>query len=117
MRFTFLMLFTLLITTSCSFFSAYRAPLQQGNIIESKTVASLRPGMSKQQVIYIMGDSALTSTFDNDRWDYVYSFSDNSTRAQPQHVTLFFKNDRLVQIDQTHFQPPLHLPYAVPKQG
>ena len=50
----------------------YRMVIQQGNFISQEMVAQLKPGMSKEQVRFILGTPLVTDIFHADRWDYVF---------------------------------------------
>ncbi|MBU2710602.1 outer membrane protein assembly factor BamE [Zooshikella harenae] len=107
-KFTFLA--SLLICISgCSFFSdsdhrtvsfpgVYKIDIQQGNIITQDMVNQLRPGMTKQQVRFILGSPLLIDSFNQERWDYVYSFQPGGEGRSQETLSIFFKDDIL-----THF--------------
>ena len=50
----------------------YRMVIQQGNFISQEMVSQLKPGMTKEQVRFILGTPLVTDIFHADRWDYVY---------------------------------------------
>ena len=54
------------------FMSPYRIDIQQGNYITQEMVSQLKPGMSKEQVRYVLGTPLVTDIFHAERWDYVY---------------------------------------------
>ena len=41
----------------------YRITVQQGNVITQEMVDQLKPGMTRSQVAYIMGEPILRNTF------------------------------------------------------
>ena len=69
--FTFIL--GLLSITGCSSLSPYKVPVLQGNIIEDDEIEKLRPGLTKDQVLYILGTPLASSPLQSDRWDYFYS--------------------------------------------
>lgn len=77
----------------------YHPPLQQGNLVNKETVAKLKPGMTKRQVMVLMGSPSIASPFDHDRWDYVHAFAINGGKMQIRKMTLFFNNDTLVRTE------------------
>lgn len=81
----------------------YHPPLQQGNLLDKKTVAKLKPGMTKRQVIVLMGSPSVSSPFDHDRWDYVHAFAINGGKMQVRKLTLFFNSDTLVRTEGSLF--------------
>ena len=52
---------------------SYRVLVQQGNVIEESKVELLKIDMTREQVIFLLGEPVLNNIFDKDRWDYVFS--------------------------------------------
>jgi len=84
--------------TSFAFPGVYRLNIPQGNIITQDMVDQLRPGLTKRQVNFIMGTPLVKDTFDQDRWDYLYSFQPGGGERVQERLTLYFENNEL-----THF--------------
>jgi outer membrane protein assembly factor BamE len=84
--------------------SIHRADVQQGNVIEQENVDQLKPGITKDQVIFLMGTPLIMDIFRNDRWDYVYTLK-TKQRIEKQKLTLFFENDKLVKIEGPFVDP------------
>jgi outer membrane protein assembly factor BamE len=61
------------------YFLEYRVNVQQGNVVEQKHIVQLRPGMSRDQVRYVLGTPLLQDPFHANRWDYVYRYEDGAT--------------------------------------
>lgn len=79
--------------------SIYKLDVQQGNLIDEDVVAQLRPGMDRQQVVYLMGTPLLQDPFHADRWDYFYRLRNGEGDVvDRQRVTLHFNGDRLARI-------------------
>jgi len=79
-----------------AFPGVYKIDIEQGNIVTQEMVDELRPGMTKRQVEFLMGTPLVKNTFDQDRWDYVYSIQPGGEKRQQERLTLIFKNDALV---------------------
>ena len=47
----------------------YRIEIQQGNFVSQEMVSQLKPGMSKDQVRFVLGTPLITDSFHADRWD------------------------------------------------
>ena len=56
-------------------------------------------GMSKNDAAILMGTSLISPMFNQDRWDYAYTWRRGTSPNIIRHLTLFFSNDRLVKID------------------
>jgi len=76
----------------------YRMTVQQGNIITEEMVDRLQLGMTKGQVLYLLGTPVLTDIFHVDRWDYTYTIRRGHQEMEAKRLTLFFRDDELVQI-------------------
>ena len=74
----------------------YKIGIPQGNIITQDMVDQLRPGMTKRQVIFVMGTPLVRDPFHQDRWDYIYSYQPGGGERGQERVTVFFENDLLV---------------------
>jgi len=73
----------------------YRITVQQGNVITQEMVDQLKPGMTRSQVAFIMGEPILRNTFDANRWDYIYTVFLPGYFEQETRVSLFFQEDAL----------------------
>lgn len=73
----------------------HKISVQQGNVITQEMIDRLKPGMSRSQVAYVMGEPVLRNTFNEDRWDYIYTLDIPGVLEQTVHMTLFFEGDAL----------------------
>lgn len=92
-------LVTLLMLSACSLPVFFRVPVVQGNVVTAKNVGQLEIGMTKRQVEYVMGTSLIDSSFETDRWDYVFFYRDPRAHERKSKLTLYFVNDQLSEID------------------
>ncbi|MGV8917724.1 MAG: outer membrane protein assembly factor BamE [Pseudomonas sp.] len=90
----------LLALAGCSFPGVYKIDIQQGNVVTQDMIDQLRPGMTRRQVRFIMGNPLLTDTFHTNRWDYLYSMQPGGGERQQERMTLIFSdNDQLVSLN------------------
>jgi outer membrane protein assembly factor BamE len=81
-------------------FSVYRMEIQQGNYISQEAVAQLKPGMTRDQVRFVLGTPLVADIFHEDRWDYVFRRQrENSRQVEERRVSVFFKDDKLVRLE------------------
>lgn len=73
----------------------YKIDIAQGNFVSSEQVAALRTGMPKATVKNILGTPLLTDVFHADRWDYVFSMTQNGKLQPVKRLTVYFKNEVL----------------------
>lgn len=71
----------------------YRIDVQQGNNVDQEMINKLEPGMTKNQVAYVMGTPLLIDTFHPNRWDYLYSFQPGGEAREQRRITLYFNDD------------------------
>ena len=84
----------------------HKVDIEQGNVVTQEMVNQLHPGMTSDQVQFIMGHPVLVETFESNRADYVYTFQPGGKSMTQKHVTLLFSNGRLTNINGT-FHPEL----------
>ncbi len=78
----------------------YRIEIQQGNYISQEMVSELKPGMSKDQVRFVLGTPLLTDPFHADRWDYVYRRQRvNSNVLEHRKIAVFFEDGKLKRVE------------------
>lgn len=79
---------------------AYRMEIQQGNFVSQQMVSQLKPGMSKDQVRFVLGTPLIADSFHADRWDYVFRRQRvNSSELEHRRIAVFFEDDKLKRID------------------
>lgn len=76
----------------------YKMDIQQGNVVTSKMMLQLKPGMTKSQVRFIMGTPLVQDGFHPDRWDYFYQMRKAGKIIEQRRVIMEFQNDALVRI-------------------
>lgn len=80
------------------FMEPYRPDVQQGNVVTKEMVDQLSPGMTRDQVRFLLGTPALVSVFHQDRWDYVYLLKrGKGTEVQSRRLTVYFEDNRLAR--------------------
>jgi outer membrane protein assembly factor BamE len=80
--------------------SIYRMEIQQGNYISQEAVSQLKPGMTREQVRFVLGTPLVADIFHEDRWDYVYRRQRaNSREVEERRVSVFFEGDKLVRLE------------------
>ena len=86
----------LIALAGCSFPGVYKIDIQQGNVVTQDMIDQLRPGMTRRQVRFIMGNPLITDTFHANRWDYLYSIQPGGGERLQERVSLVFDgNDQL----------------------
>ena len=82
-----------LLLSSC----VYTLNIQQGNILDQKDINKLRAGLTKNQVIFVLGNPVVDDSFSDDNWIYLYTFSNRmSDIATTKRLDLSFSEDKLI---------------------
>ena len=92
----------------------YTPDVAQGNLfdktIDKNLADQLKPGLTKRQVLVLMGTPSVASPFDQNRWDYVSTYSHRGEKMTVNTMSLFFNNDTLVRTEGTlYMQDSLNL--------
>lgn len=77
----------------------YKIPIAQGNIITQEMIDQLEPGMTRRQVVFVMGTPLVRDPYHQDRWDYVFNFQPGGGERGQERMTLFFENDLLSRFE------------------
>ncbi|WDZ96788.1 outer membrane protein assembly factor BamE [Herbaspirillum sp. WKF16] len=81
------------------FFKPYRIDIQQGNFVSKEMVAQLRPGLTRDQVRFVLGTPLLNDIFHSNRWDYDFRLHKGSGELMTSRVSVFFKDDLLEHVE------------------
>ena len=77
----------------------YKPDVQQGNLLIGKNVGELKPGLTKQQVVALLGSPSVVSPFNANQWNYVATMQRRGGAVKERSLTLYFDNDTLVRTD------------------
>jgi outer membrane protein assembly factor BamE len=81
-----------------NYLTPYRIDVRQGNFVTQEMVAQLKPGLTRDQVRFILGSPLVADMFHVDRWDYVYRFRSGNTEVQQRSLTVFFQDNKLARV-------------------
>jgi outer membrane protein assembly factor BamE len=101
--FQFAILCCVLVLSACStshFPWVYRIDIEQGNVIDDDKLAQVKIGMTRSQIRYLLGEPMIKDTFDQERWDYYYSFETGKGFVLRKLLTLRFNGDTLASMEQ-----------------
>lgn len=83
----------------CSSFSPYKMEIRQGNYVAEDARQKIRLGMSRQQVVSVLGSPLVSDVFHANRWDYIYRLEEKAKVVEQQRLTLYFEGDFVKRID------------------
>jgi len=100
MRKAFVSLLAAVLLSGCI---VYHQPIFQGTLLEKSNVEQLKPGMSKAQVLALMGSPPVADPFHQERWDYIASERRGHGKTQIKDLTLWFEGDSLAKMEGEYF--------------
>ena len=78
----------------------YKIDIPQGNYLDEEHVQKLRISMTKEQVEYVLGQSLLQDTFNDDTWYYVYYMKSGlNAKVTQKSILIYFQKNKVVKID------------------
>lgn len=80
-------------------FSPYRPDIQQGNFVSQEMLDQLKPGMTREQVLFVLGTPLLADVFHANRWDYPFYLARGNGELTTSRVTVYFKDDKVERFD------------------
>lgn len=83
-----------------SVIKVHRLDVQQGNIITTSMLKKLHNGMSESQVKAVLGTPVLTSVFNANTLEYVYTWQPGYGKFTEQRITVTFKNGHMTGYSQ-----------------
>ena len=92
---------TILSLSACGFVGfpgVYKINVEQGNIVTPEMAAQLKPGMTRRQVKFILGTPLIEDTFNQNRWDYLYSKRNGKKVLSQSRLTVEFDGDYLANV-------------------
>lgn len=91
-----------LLMSGCSSFrfpGVHRINIQQGNVITQQMIDRLKPGMTRSQVRFVLGNPVIDDSLDSERWDYVYTIQIAGGEVVRKVLSVYFIEGRL-----SHFE-------------
>lgn len=77
----------------------YRIDIPQGNFLEQKMVNKLRVGMSKEQVLFILGSPVARNAFADNKWNYLYTLDKNKSDNNRWELVIHYDdNDKVADV-------------------
>ena len=98
MKYFLIILTILAIQSGCSSISfpgVHRITIQQGNLISQQMIDKLKPGMTRSQVRFILGNPIVDDALDKNRWDYIQTIQLAGGEMFSTRLILYFREDRL----------------------
>ncbi|MFU8876816.1 MAG: outer membrane protein assembly factor BamE, partial [Wenzhouxiangellaceae bacterium] len=82
----------------------HKQNIQQGNVLDNEDMERLETGMTKRQVMVLLGSPAVQSPFHADRWDYYNSLAIRGGKPETRTLTILFEDDRVAAYHGSYLQ-------------
>lgn len=102
----FILTFMLTMLSGCGIIHGYRANFTQGNDFTYKQAQQIKIGMTKSQVLAILGSPILVNTFRDNTWDYIYEIHHGPQVLHHRYLIVHFRNGRVASIEKHIGEPP-----------
>ena len=76
----------------------YKTPIEQGVLLNIDNLNKVVPGLSKEQVRFLLGTPSIIDLFHVDRWDYLYYERKEKGFTEPKRITIVFKNEKVGEV-------------------
>src|SRR4051812_46767031 len=98
MRTTILLLALLL--AACGWLTPHRIEIQQGNFVTQEMVSQLKPGMTRDQVRFVLGTPLVTDIFHAERWEYIFRRQRADSReVEHRRLSVIFADNKLDRVE------------------
>lgn len=77
----------------------HKQDILQGNVLDQEDLSQVKEGMTKRQILLLLGSPSVADPFHQDRWDYVYSLAPRGGKVNKRILTLRFEGEELASID------------------
>ncbi|WMY96395.1 MAG: outer membrane protein assembly factor BamE [Arsenophonus sp.] len=98
-----LIIFTIILITGCSVIKnfVYHPDINQGNYFTIKDISTIKLGMNKEQITYILGTPMIKEPFGVQKWYYIfYKKISHQKTKQKTLILTFNEKSILIKIDQ-----------------
>jgi len=93
-----------LLLTGCAFPGVFKINIDQGNIITQEQLDQLKPGLTRRQVHFILGNPLIVDSFNSNHETYVQTQQIAGGDINKQRLTIFYEDDTY-----THYESTLEL--------
>lgn len=104
-RFSAVTVFSVILLAGCSVSNLiFRPDINQGNFITQKEVDTLSIGMTKEQVLFVMGTPMLTPIYEDNVWYYIFrELPTHKKVSQQTYIITFDDQDKVIDIKHYEF--------------
>ncbi len=91
--------------SGCALLHPYKTPVQQGRILSDEQIATIKPGMTEDQLQFILGTPGVQDPFTSNTWYYIYTHQEKNYPMTEKELIAIFKDHQLIQINGNYAIP------------
>lgn len=91
-----------ILISGCGWNPVYKTEQHQGNYVTQSMINQLEPGMSKEQVRFVMGTPLLVDAYHPDQWHYLFRHRDKEANFEEKRMILHFEGNQLAHMEGTY---------------
>lgn len=76
----------------------HRMEIRQGTVLSDTAMAELKPGMTKEACVLLLGPPSVGDPFHPNRWEYIERIEKHGKLLHSKRITLYFMNDKLERV-------------------
>ncbi len=71
----------------------HKIDIQQGNLLSTEQIEQVEVGMSRGDVVELLGRPITSNQLNENRWDYIFSINRSGEKPNVKRLSLDFEND------------------------
>ena len=82
--------------------AVYSPEIRQGNFLDNGKFAQVKPGMTREQVRFLLGPPMIADPFHRAQWDYYFSLENQYVKAGlvRRHFVVRFDGDLVASVEE-----------------
>lgn len=77
----------------------HKISIQQGNLLSTEKIEQVEVGMSKDDVVRLIGRPVTSNQLNENRWDYIFSLNRSGETPDVKRLSLDFENDVVATLE------------------
>lgn len=81
----------------------HKIDIQQGNLLPPDAISKIKVGMSKGEVVGLLGTPLTSNQINPDRWEYIFSLNRSGEDPQVKRLSVQFKDEVVADLEKDGF--------------
>ncbi len=83
----------------------HKISIQQGNLLSTEKIEQVKVGMSRGEVVALLGRPITTNQLNKNRWNYIFSLNRSGDKPEVKRLSLDFENDVVAELETDGLEP------------